>query len=80
MEKLINLLVNATIAWRLTNLSRDRADRAAEKESLRTQADALTVAVLDLQHAAAVNRILWEWHASRVRETFPMPHHPLGSR
>ncbi|MDG9695277.1 hypothetical protein QC281_34930 [Streptomyces sp. DH17] len=21
-----------------------------------------------------------EWHASRVRETFPMPHHPLGSQ
>ncbi|MEU9594223.1 hypothetical protein AB0D84_31515 [Streptomyces sp. NPDC048193] len=75
MDKLIDLLVIATIAWRLTNLSRDRADRAdraAEKGSLRTQADALIVAVLDLRHAAAVNRILWEWHANRVRETFPM--------
>ncbi|MFG3132967.1 hypothetical protein ACGFZU_35365 [Streptomyces tendae] len=70
MDKLIDLLVNATIAffaWRLTNLSRDRADRAAEKESLRTQADALTVAVLDLRHAAATNRILWEGPAERGR-------------
>ncbi|MFI7876054.1 hypothetical protein [Streptomyces salinarius] len=70
MDKLIDLLVNATIAffaWRLTNLSRDRADRAAQKESLRAQADALTVAVLDLRHAAATNRILWEGPAERGR-------------
>ncbi|MEQ6028252.1 hypothetical protein SOM70_37510 [Streptomyces salinarius] len=70
MDKLIDLLVNATIAffaWRLTNLSRDRADRAAQKESLRAQADALTVAVLDLRHAAASNRILWEGPSERGR-------------
>jgi hypothetical protein len=70
VDKLIDLLVNATVAffaWRLTNLSRDRADRAAEKETLRTQADALTVAVLDLRHAAATNRILWEGPVERGR-------------
>ncbi|MEV5358640.1 hypothetical protein [Streptomyces sp. NPDC052693] len=70
MDKLIDLLVNATVAffaWRLTNLSRDRADRAAEKETLRMQADALTVAVLDLRHAAATNRILWEGPVERGR-------------
>ncbi|MFF9192620.1 hypothetical protein [Streptomyces rochei] len=70
MDKLIDLLVNATVAffaWRLANLTRDRADRAAEKERLRSQADALTVAVLDLRHAAATNRILWEGPAERGR-------------
>ncbi|MFD7409733.1 hypothetical protein ACFV7R_45730 [Streptomyces sp. NPDC059866] len=70
MEKLIDLLVNATVAflaWRLANLSRDRADREAEKATLRAQADALTVAVIDLRQAAATNRILWEGPAERGR-------------
>jgi hypothetical protein len=69
-EKLLDLLIGVFLAylgWWLANKSRDRADREAEKAALRGQADALIVAVVDLRHAAATNRILWEGPAERAR-------------
>ncbi|MGY4935838.1 hypothetical protein ACWD7T_33020 [Streptomyces sp. 900116325] len=69
-EKLLDLLIGVFLAyfgWWLANKSRDRADREAEKAALRAQADALIVAVVDLRHAAATNRILWEGPAERGR-------------
>ncbi|MFI9052437.1 hypothetical protein [Streptomyces sp. NPDC053427] len=69
-DKLLDLLIGLGLAyfgWWLANKSRDRADREAEKATLRAQADALTVAVLDIRHAAATSRILWEGPAERGR-------------
>ncbi|MGW9400635.1 hypothetical protein [Streptomyces sp. NPDC055642] len=53
-------------AW-LTNRSRNRQDQQAEIGALRVQADALAVAVAELQGAAAANRLLWEGPAERGR-------------
>ncbi|MFJ8637404.1 hypothetical protein [Streptomyces sp. NPDC093568] len=74
MEKLIELAgslvsgaVIAVIASWLTVRARNRQDRQEEIGALRVQADALTVAVAELQGAAAANRHLWEGPAERAR-------------
>lgn len=67
MEKLIELAsslasgaVIAVLASWLTVLARNRQDQQEEIGALRVQADAMTVAVAELQGAAAANRLLWE--------------------
>lgn len=74
MDKLIELVstlvsgafIAVLAAW-LTNRSRNRQEQQAEIGALRVQADALTVAVAELQGAAAANRQLWEGPAERAR-------------
>lgn len=74
MDKLIELastlvsgaLIAVLAAW-LTNRSRNRQEQQAEIGALRVQADAMTVAVMELQGAAAANRLLWEGPAERAR-------------
>jgi cysteine sulfinate desulfinase/cysteine desulfurase-like protein len=74
MDKLIDLVVTivsgafiAVLAAWLTNGSRNRQEQQAEIGALRVQADAMTVAVMELQGAAAGNRLLWEGPAERAR-------------
>lgn len=74
MDKLIELasaLVSgafiAVLATWLTNRSRNRQEQQAEIGALRVRADAMTVAVMELQGAAAANRLLWEGPAERGR-------------
>ncbi|MGY0071771.1 hypothetical protein ACWZEH_34500 (plasmid) [Streptomyces sp. QTS137] len=74
MEKLIELASTlasgafiAVLATWLTNRSRNRQEQQAEIGALRVQADAMTVAVAELQGAAAANRLLWEGPAERAR-------------
>jgi hypothetical protein len=74
MDKLIELAstlvsgaVIAVLASWLTNRSRNRQEQQAEVGALRVQADAMTVAVVELQAAAAANRLLWEGPAERAR-------------
>lgn len=74
MEKLIELAsslvsgaVIAVLASWLTNRARNRQDQQEEIGALRVQADAMTVAVAELQGAAAANRLLWEGPAERAR-------------
>lgn len=59
--------VIAVLASWLTSRARTRQDQQAESGALRIQADAMTVAVAELQAAAAVNRLLWEGPAERGR-------------
>ncbi|NED22277.1 hypothetical protein G3I31_30235 [Streptomyces sp. SID9913] len=74
MEKLIELastLVSGAFiallaAW-LTTRSRNHQEQQAEIGALRVQADAMTVAVVELQAAAAASRLLWEGPAERGR-------------
>ncbi|GAA2267669.1 hypothetical protein GCM10010232_70060 [Streptomyces amakusaensis] len=74
MDQLIELagtlatgaLVAVLAAW-LTTRSRNRQEQQAEIGALRVQADAMTVAVMELQGAAAANRLLWEEPAERGR-------------
>jgi hypothetical protein len=74
MDKLIELastlvsgaFIAVLAAW-LTNRSRNRQEQQAEIGALRVQADAMTVAVMELQGAAAANRLLWEGPAERAR-------------
>ncbi|MFE1444330.1 hypothetical protein, partial [Streptomyces sp. NPDC058739] len=70
----IDAMVNGVIAlggglviWRLTNWSRDRADRQAELNTFRQQADALIVAVADVRASADMNHRLWERPWEQVR-------------
>ncbi|MFI8301282.1 hypothetical protein ACIGCZ_35810 [Streptomyces nigra] len=74
MDKLIELASTivsgafiAVLATWLTNRSRNRQEQQAEIGALRVQADAMTVAVAELQGAAAANRLLWEGPAERAR-------------
>ncbi|EXU69653.1 hypothetical protein Z951_02875 [Streptomyces sp. PRh5] len=70
MDKIEDLAVAVAVAvltWWLTNLSRKRADREAERSSLQIQADALVVAVADVRGAAASARILYEGWPERAR-------------
>ncbi|MDX3170285.1 hypothetical protein PV736_35785 [Streptomyces scabiei] len=74
MDKLIELAstlvsgaVIAVLASWLTNRTRNRQEQQAEVGALRVQADAMTVAVMELQGAAAANRLLWEGPAERGR-------------
>lgn len=57
----------AVLAMWLTNRSRNRQEQQAEIGALRVQADAMTVAVMELQGAAAANRLLWEGPTERGR-------------
>ncbi|NEA46825.1 hypothetical protein [Streptomyces sp. SID10815] len=75
MNKLIELLNSSLVsgaiiavlaAW-LTNRARNHQEQQAEIGALRVQADALTVAVMELQGAVAANRLLWEGPAERGR-------------
>ena len=74
MDKLIELastlvsgvFIAVLAAW-LTNRSRNRQEQQAEIGALRVQADAMTVAVMELQGAAAANRLLWEGPAECAR-------------
>ncbi|MDN3249742.1 hypothetical protein [Streptomyces sp. ZSW22] len=74
MDKLIDLVVTlvsgtfiAVLAAWLTNRARNRQEQQAEIGALRVQADAMTVAVMELQGVAAANRLLWEGPAERGR-------------
>jgi hypothetical protein len=74
MDKLIELastlvsgVVIAVLASWLTNRARNQQEQQAEIGALRVQADAMTVAVMELQGAAAANRMLWEGPAERGR-------------
>ncbi|MHC3463765.1 hypothetical protein [Streptomyces flavovirens] len=74
MDKLIEMAgtlasgaVIAVLASWLTSRARDHQERQAEIGALRVQADAMTVAVMELQSAAAANRLLWEGTAERGR-------------
>ncbi|MFJ3630378.1 hypothetical protein ACIPQ3_30240 [Streptomyces albidoflavus] len=74
MDKLIELAstfvsgaVIAVLASWLTNRGRNHQERQAEIGALRVQADAMTVAVMELQGVAATNRLLWEGSAERGR-------------
>lgn len=74
MDKLIELAstlvsgaVIAVVAAWLTNRSRNRQEQQAEIGALRAQADAMTVAVMELQGTAVANRLLWEGTAERGR-------------
>ncbi|MEU3005652.1 hypothetical protein [Streptomyces sp. NPDC007020] len=74
MDKLIELAstlasgaVIAVLASWLTSRARDHQERQAEIGALRVQADAMTVAAMELQSAAAANRLLWEGTAERGR-------------
>ncbi|MFI1004916.1 hypothetical protein ACIP10_36045 [Streptomyces galbus] len=75
MDKLIELVnsslvsgaVIAVLASWLTNRARNRQERQAEIGGLRVQADAMMVAVAEVQAAAAANRLLWEGPAERAR-------------
>lgn len=57
-------IVVAWLTWRLTEYSRDQADRkkdrAVAEALLASQSEALILAVVDLQTAATTNRVLWE--------------------
>ncbi|MER5586551.1 hypothetical protein ABT090_33625 [Streptomyces asoensis] len=74
MDKLIELastLVSGAFiailaAW-LTNRSRNRQEQQNEIGALRVHADAMTVVVVELQGAAAANRLLWEGPSERAR-------------
>ncbi|WP_328492497.1 hypothetical protein OHS59_06885 [Streptomyces sp. NBC_00414] len=77
MDKLIELAstlasgaVIAVLAAWLTNRSRNRQDQQVEIGTLRVHADAMTVAVVELQAAATANRLLWEGPAERARSFF----------
>ncbi|MFF4391840.1 hypothetical protein ACFY0G_34445 [Streptomyces sp. NPDC001552] len=74
MDKLIELVstlasgaVIAVLASWLTSRARNHQERQAEIGALRVQADAMTVAVMELQGAATANRLLWEGPAERAR-------------
>ncbi|MFD5399307.1 hypothetical protein ACFWJW_34515 [Streptomyces sp. NPDC127097] len=75
MDKLIELMnsslvsgaVIAVLASWLTSRARNRQDQQTEIGALRVQADAMTVAVVELQAAAAANRLLWDGPAERAR-------------
>ncbi len=75
MDKLIELVdsslvsgaVIAVLAAWLTSRARNRQEQQAEIGVLRVQADAMTVAVMELRGAAAANRLLWEGPAERGR-------------
>ncbi|MFJ3198617.1 hypothetical protein ACIPJQ_39015 [Streptomyces griseoviridis] len=75
MDKLIGLMnsslvsgaVIAVLASWLTGRTRTRQDRQAEIGALRVQADAMTVAVVEVQAVVAANRLLWEGPAERGR-------------
>ncbi|WP_393053002.1 hypothetical protein [Streptomyces sp. LN549] len=74
MNKLIELastlasgaFIAVLAAW-LTTRSHNKQEQQAEIGALRVQADALTVAVMELQGAAVANRLLWEGRAERGR-------------
>jgi hypothetical protein len=63
----LSTLIAVPLAWWLANKSRDRTDVKAERASLEAQFDAMLHAVIDLQTAAATNRILWESFLERLR-------------
>ncbi|MET9483659.1 hypothetical protein [Streptomyces sp. NPDC006638] len=74
MDKLIELATSlisgaviAVLATWLTNRTRDRQEQQAEIGALRVQADAMTVAVMELQGVAAANRLLWDRPAEQAR-------------
>ncbi|MFI6689068.1 hypothetical protein [Streptomyces sp. NPDC050485] len=74
MDKLMELAstlvsgaVIAVLASWLTSRARNRQEQQAEIGALRAQADAMTVAVAELQAAAAANKLLWEGPAERAR-------------
>ncbi|MFD4322800.1 hypothetical protein [Streptomyces sp. NPDC058548] len=74
MEKLIELsgslasgAIIAVLASWLTSRSRNRQDQQAEIGALRVHADAIVSAVMEVQGAAAANRVLWEGPAERGR-------------
>ncbi|MFG3182131.1 hypothetical protein [Streptomyces nigra] len=60
-------LAGGLVIWRLTNWSRDRADRQTELATLRERADNLIVAVADVQASADLTHRLWErpWEQAR---------------
>ncbi|MEV6549289.1 hypothetical protein AB0M57_11310 [Streptomyces sp. NPDC051597] len=78
MDKLIELastlvsgaFIAVLAAW-LTHRSRNRQEQQAEIGALRVQADAMTVAVMELQSAATTNRLLWGLPSVRGHSCLP---------
>ncbi|MEU4489990.1 hypothetical protein AB0H94_34800 [Streptomyces purpurascens] len=66
-SSLVSGAIIAVLASWLTTRNRNRQDQQEEIGALRVQADAMTVAVVELQGAAAANRLLWEGPAERAR-------------
>ncbi|MFD5659398.1 hypothetical protein [Streptomyces hirsutus] len=69
-ETLVNgvvALAGGLVVWRLTNWSRDRADRQTELATTLERADNLIVAVVDVRASADLNHRLWErpWEQAR---------------
>ncbi|GAB2606606.1 hypothetical protein GCM10027168_44320 [Streptomyces capparidis] len=62
---LVSGAIIAVLASWLTSRARNRQEQQAEVGALRVQADAMTVAVTEVQGAAAVNRLLWEGSTER---------------
>lgn len=67
----IGALLVALITWWITERSRNKSEAAKERAvaeaTLGAQADALILAVAELQAAAMTNRIFWEGPAERAR-------------
>ncbi|PNG17893.1 hypothetical protein C1J00_34060 [Streptomyces cahuitamycinicus] len=66
-SSLVSGAIIAVLASWLTTRNRNRQDQQEEIGALRVQADAMTVAVVELQGAAAANHLLWEGPAERAR-------------
>ncbi|MEU1895713.1 hypothetical protein [Streptomyces pristinaespiralis] len=60
-------LATGLVIWRLTNWSRDQADRQTELATFRERADNLIVAVADVRASADLNHRLWERPLQQVR-------------
>ncbi|MER6109323.1 hypothetical protein [Streptomyces hirsutus] len=60
-------LAGGLVIWRLTNWSRDRADRQTELATFHEQADRLVVAIADVRGSVDFNRRLWEHPLEQVR-------------
>ncbi|MFJ2765595.1 hypothetical protein [Streptomyces prasinus] len=56
------------VIWRLTNWSRDRADRQTELATFREHADNLIVAIADVRASTDLNHRLWDrpWEKARL--------------
>ncbi|MGW2599509.1 hypothetical protein [Streptomyces klenkii] len=70
IDTLVNVfsaLLTTAFGWWLNARSHDRGDAQAQRAALQVQADALVLAVAELQAAAEANRILWDGRAERWR-------------
>ncbi|MFF0170223.1 hypothetical protein [Streptomyces prasinus] len=69
-ETLVNgvvALAGGLVVWRLTNWSRDRADRQTELATTLERADNLIVAIADVRTSVDLNHRLWERPLEQAR-------------